>query len=201
MIYYSKQDNTFYDSDIHSAEHIAADAVAISSAQHMALLHALNSGCLILDDLGTTPPRPSAAHEWDGKAWVLNEENAAQLKAQHQAAVWEKIKQKRYHNTHSGVYVERVQKWFHTDEASRIQYVALQMLPSLPEKLQWKTMDGSFVAMTKELLGALLGAMILHETADFQAAEVHRAKMLKAKEPLNYDYSGGWQKVFEGARE
>lgn len=84
-----------------------------------------------------------------------------------------------------------------TDDASRTQYLALAVMPRLPEKLTWKTMDNSFLIMTKALLGELMEQMLIDEQADFANAERHKAAMLKAENPLEYDYSGSWTANYE----
>ena len=83
-------------------------------------------------------------------------------------------------------------KWFHNDDSARQQYTFLRTLPKLPEKLIWKTIDNSFVEMTQALLDELSLKLIADEQADFANAERHRAAMLKADNPLDYDYSAGW---------
>lgn len=144
----------------------------------------------------TTIARPSDCHEWQDDGWVLNAEKQAQQKAAMQSAVWEQIKQERYDHTHSGVYVKSVKKWFHSDEPSRIQYLTMQQLAELPPALQWKTMDNSFVEMTKPLLNELILTLIAEEQADFANAEKHRLAMLAAENPSDYDYSTGWSKNY-----
>ncbi|TID28249.1 hypothetical protein JO83_03440, partial [Avibacterium paragallinarum] len=121
----------------------------------------------------------------------------AELLASQQAQVWELIKQKRYQNCRSGVYVKSVDKWFHSDDASRQQYTFMRTLPDFPPT-QWKTMDNSFVEMTKALLNELSLALFAHEQADFANAERYRLAMLAVDNPLDYDYSTGWQEVFNG---
>ncbi|AWX16291.1 hypothetical protein CEP48_03275 [Mergibacter septicus] len=132
----------------------------------------------------------------NGQVIVLEVDREA-LKAEQQTQMWEQIKQKRYQNCRSGVYVKSVDKWFHSDDASRQQYTFMRTLPDFPPT-QWKTMDNSFVEMTKDLLNELSLAMFAHEQADFANAERHRAAMLAAENPLDYDYSTGWQEVFNG---
>ena len=155
-----------------------------------------------LADLNLTDkPRPDETYYWNGKKWQQSPEKAAEKLASDQNTAWENIKTKRYNNTHSGVLVKSVGKWFHNDEASRIQYVALQTMATngkLPENLSWKTMNNSFITMTAEILADILSAMMTHETADFANAEIHRTKMLKSEKPLEYDYSNGWQAIFVG---
>lgn len=198
-LYYSQFTGGFYDDQIHSR--LPEDAVAISPEQHAALLSGQSAGQVIMPGkdgkpvLAEQPPCPSST--WDGEQWHIDPECAARLKAEQQDEVWERIKAKRYDNLRHGVFVKSVGKWFQTDDASRTQYLALAVMPRLPEKLTWKTMDNSFVIMTKALLGELMEQMLINEQADFANAEKHKAAMLKAENPLEYDYSGGWTANFD----
>lgn len=119
------------------------------------------------------------------------------IKKQHQAQIWQAIKQKRHTITRGGVYVKSVKKWFHTDDSSRTQYLALQILPELPSELMWKTMDNSFVKLTKPLITELAMTILQSEQADFANAEKHRLAMLQTENPLEYDYSKGWTAIYE----
>lgn len=186
-IYY--KDNAFYSDDLGE---VPAGAVEISDRQHAELLAALNAGSLILPDLSITPPRPSALHTWDGKAWVLDKAAAQARKTAQQEEMWTRIKQKRHGNLRGGVYVKSIGKWLHSDDESRAQYTFMRTMPALPEKMVWKTMDNTFVPMTKALLDELSLQLLADEQADFANAERHRAAMLKAGNPLDYDYSDGW---------
>ena len=174
-----------------SQEQINAVSAAITSGGEAWLDH---SG-----SLKTSPPRPSAAHEWDAdkKTWVLDKAAAEALKTVQQEEMWARIKAKRTDNLRHGVYVKSVDKWFHTDDNSRTQYLALAVMPKLPEKLAWKTMDNSFVNMTKTLLEELMTQMLMDEQADFANAERHKAAMEKADKPLEYDYGDGWTANFD----
>lgn len=118
-------------------------------------------------------------------------------KQQLQQQAWEAIKQKRHNNTRGGVYIKSVGKWFHTDDPSRTQYLALQVLPSSPPDLMWKTMDNSFVKLDKPLLTEIAMTILAKEQADFANAEKHRLAMLQAQNPLEYDYSKGWTAIYE----
>ena len=200
-LYYSQSSGGFYDSDIHTR--LPEDAIAISPEQHAALLAGQSAGQVIMPGkdgkpvLAEQPPCPSST--WDGKQWHIDPECAARLKAEQQDEMWERIKAKRADNLRHGVYVKSAGKWFHTDDNSRTQYIALAVMPRLPEKLPWKTMDNSFVNMTKALLAELMEQMLIDEQADFANAERHKAAMEKAEHPLEYDYSGGWTANYEQA--
>ena len=135
---------------------------------------------------------PGELHQWNGKAWALSKEAAAVVKAEQQAEMWERIKAKRAQSRHAGIYINSIKKWMHSDADSRMQYTFLRTLDKLPENQLWKTMDNSFVPMTRELLDELSLKLIADEQHDFQNAERHKAAMLKAENPLEYDYSSGW---------
>ena len=194
-IYY--KDNAFYNDDLGA---VPAGAVEISERQHAELLAALNEGSLILPDLSVTPPPPSTLHTWDGKTWVLDKAAAQQHKAAQQEEVWTRIKQKRHDNLRGGVYIKSIGKWLHSDDESRAQYTFMRTMPALPEKMVWKTMDNTFVPMTQALLDELSLQLLADEQADFANAERHRAAMLKADNPLDYDYSGGWTANYASAQ-
>ena len=194
-IYY--KDNAFYSDDLGD---VPAGAVEISDRQHAELLAALNAGSLILPDLSVTPPRPSALHTWDGKTWVLDKAAAQARKTAQQDEMWERIKAKRYDNLRHGVYIKSVGKWFQTDDATRLQYLALALenvTGGFKKPINWKTMDNSFLMLTPELLREIMQTMHDDEQADFINAEKHKAAMLKAEHPLEYDYSDGWTANFD----
>ena len=176
-------------------------AVAITAAEHEALVVGQCAGQIVMPGKDGKPvladPAPCSSSTWDGEQWHIDPECAARLKAAQQEEVWERIKAKRYDNLRHGVFVKSVGKWFQTDDASRTQYLALAVMPRLPEKLPWKTMDNSFVNMTKALLGELMEQMLVDEQADFANAERHKAAMEKVEHPLEYDYSDGWTANYE----
>ena len=151
----------------------------------------------------TAVPPPSALHTWDAakKTWVLDKAAAQVLKAAQQEEMWTRIKQKRHDNLRGGVYVKSIGEWLHSDDESRAQYTFMRTMPTLPEKMMWKTMDNTFVHMPKALLDELSLQLLADEQADFANAERHRAAMLKADNPLDYDYSGGWTANYATATE
>ena len=88
-------------------------------------------------------------------------------------------------------------KWFHSDPKSRSQQQALFLLGSnLPAGLQWKTMDGSFVAMTSQLAQMLLATSMASDIAIFEAAEDHRRAIEASVDPSVYDFTSGWPLMF-----
>ena len=143
----------------------------------------------------TIEPPPSSLHTWDGKAWVLDAETAAALKQAQQEEVWTRIKAKREMQRYGGAYIPALKKWLQTDEPSRTQYLQLQLLEAkglFKQPVRWKTMDNSFIGLDAAAVTAIALQIMDNEQADFANAERHRAAMLKADNPLDYDYSGGW---------
>lgn len=136
------------------------------------------------------PERPDQFHDWNGAAWVAG--------ASVKAAVWESIKVERDRRTQAGGY-KVGGKWFHSDQFSRGQQLGLVLLgANIPAGLQWKTMDGSFVAMTQTLAQQILAAAAASDQAIFTVAEAHKVAMEISVNPSVYDFSTGWPATFAG---
>ncbi|MFC2715178.1 MAG: DUF4376 domain-containing protein [Kingella denitrificans] len=150
----------------------------------------------------TIEPPPSNLHTWDGKAWVLDAETAAALKQAQQEEMWTRIKAKREMQRYGGAYIPVLKKWLQTDEPSRTQYLQLQLLEAkglFKQPVRWKTMDNSFIGLDAAAVTAIALQIMDNEQVDFANAERHRAAMLKASNPLDYDYSDGWTEIYQAA--
>jgi hypothetical protein len=134
--------------------------------------------------------------------WTAYQANAARdglelapLAAVDLGAKWESIKALRDSRKAGGVLVG--DKWFHSDDGSRIQQIGLVMMAAnIPVGLQWKTMDGTFVTMTQTLAGQIFSASAAHDQATFAKAEEHRTAMEASSDPAAYDFSTGWPAVY-----
>lgn len=111
-----------------------------------------------------------------------------------QEQVWGQIKQRRYEAITSDVYVNSIDKWFHTDEVSVTSYSTIAGMIALDnyEPVQWKTMDNTWLLLTVELFKELQTAMSAKTNANYAVAEMHKAAMLKVPNPFEYDYNEGW---------
>ncbi|WP_432481706.1 DUF4376 domain-containing protein [Moraxella sp. ZY200743] len=190
MLQFSPSQQAFYDTSL-DYQDLPNDLIEISKDEHTKLLEQINDGYYILADLSAIK-RPSIHHQYTDDGWVLSID-----KDQAQQEIWEAIKDKRYRMCRSGVYIKSVDKWFHSDDSSRTQYLALQTLPQLPDNLMWKTMDNSFVELNKDLLAELTITLIAEEQANFVNAEKHKAQMMQMDNPYDYDYSTGWSAIYE----
>lgn len=116
------------------------------------------------------------------------------------AKVWDLIKSERDTRKAAGVkvVVNGEDKWFHSDDPSRIQQLGLVMMgANIPSGLQWKTMDGTFVTMTQAVAGQIFQSVATHDVTVFGVAEAHRLAMEASQTPADYDYSTGWPQTFE----
>ena len=179
-------------------------AIALTAAEHEALVVGQCAGKIVMPGKDGKPvladPAPCPSGTWDGTQWQIDPECAVRLKAEQQDEMWERIKAKRYDNLRHGVYAKSVGKWFQTDDATRLQYLALALesvTGGFKKPINWKTMDNSFLMLTPELLREIMQTMHDDEEADFINAERHKAAMLKAEHPLEYDYSDDWTANFD----
>lgn len=122
--------------------------------------------------------------------------------AERQAVAWECIKTERDRRKYLGVKVG--QHWFHSDDPSRIQQLALAMMgASIPAGLMWKTLTTTpppvFVEMTPALAQGIFTATAASDAAIFGAAEVHRMAMEASATPESYDCTTGWPASIEDA--
>ena len=133
---------------------------------------------------------------WDDELnqWVECPELSAYKHLEEQELMWDKIKERRLQAVTSGVYVESVDKWFHTDEVSVTTYSTIAGMIALDnyEPVQWKAMDNTWLLLTESLFKELQTAMSLKTNANYAVAEQHKAAMLLADDPLEYDYSTDW---------
>lgn len=122
--------------------------------------------------------------------------------AERQAVAWERIKTERDRRKYLGVKVG--QHWFHSDDPSRIQQLALAMMgASIPDGLAWKTLTTTpppvFVEMTPALAQGIFTATAASDAAIFGAAEAHRMAMEASATPESYDCTSGWPTSIEDA--
>lgn len=127
--------------------------------------------------------------------------------------VWDSIKAERDRRKSGGfkVKVGSINKWFHSDADSRIQYLGLKdkardliagggamtdKLTILGQTVKWKTMDGSFVDITAQVAFDIVASAGELDAQLFAIAEAHKAAMEASADPASYDFSAGWAKSF-----
>jgi len=111
--------------------------------------------------------------------------------------MWKLIQAERDKRSQSGGYKVGT-NWFHSDQASRTQQIALVILGAgLPPGIMWKTMGGTFVTMTQQLAGQIFSTAVQTDQQIFAAAEQHRGAMASVANPETYNYKTGWPQSYE----
>lgn len=130
----------------------------------------------------------------DTKLWTEDPDLKTKYLEQVREEVWEKIKDKRSKSMESGVYHPRLQKWFHTDVEAQRNYALLGHAINSPlyQPKRWKTMDGTFIEMTREVFQDVLALALKKADDDYKNAEIHKAKVMASTDPLAYDFTTGW---------
>ena len=114
--------------------------------------------------------------------------------------VWSAIQDERTRRQNGGVFISSVNKWFHSDQTSRLQQIGLVMMGNnMPTGIQWKTMDGSFIEMTPALALSVFNALATLDMTAFAVAEQHRANMNQMQNPIEYNFSTFWPAIYSGA--
>lgn len=107
--------------------------------------------------------------QWQ-QTWVVRPASPRELQERTEAIV-NQIKSERDRRTQQGGYPAGG-KWFHSDVISRTQQLGLLMMgANLPAGINWKTMDGSFVAMTPTLAQQIFAAAGVQDTSTFAVAQ------------------------------
>lgn len=134
----------------------------------------------------------------DTKLWTEDPDLKAKYLERIREEVWEKIKQRRSESIETGVYHARLQKWFHTDSEAQRNYALMGHAINSPlyQPKRWKTMDGTFIEMTREVFQDVLALALKKADDDYRNAEIHKAKVMASTDPLAYDYSTGWSPAY-----
>ena len=90
-------------------------------------------------------------------------------------------------------------KWFHSDLASRIQQLGLNMAGNaIPPQTKWKTMDGTLVTMTPAVAQGIFAAAMQQDLALFERGEQLIAAINASSAPESIDITTGWPATYGG---
>lgn len=142
--------------------------------------------------------RPSAAHEWNGKAWEISPEKQTALLQEQRETIRTKINQLRDEKTAGGVYVASIGKWFDSDDKARANVIELKAAFDVlgDEVVPWTTYENDVVMMDHEKMKALFKELKDSKLHNHQTATQHKLALEQSTDPLNYDYSTGWSKTY-----
>ena len=127
---------------------------------------------------------------------------------------WIEIKDQRDARKSGGVKVAvgGTDYWFHTDDASRIQWIGVKdsardiltaggsmtdIVRILGQNLVWKTLSGAFVEVTCQVAFDVVQATKNLDAILFATAETKRAALNTIDHPEAFDTVSGWNKTYE----
>lgn len=190
---------------INKKEEITDQTYLVTDAEAEAIEAALSKGCRIKGENGNliiSAPQPSEYHDFDEQEWqwVLNKERHDKYLVEKRSELWEAVKAKREEFLTSGVCVESLGKWFHSDSVSQLAYTrAKEYFDIKPDsEIQWKTMDNTFVTLNKEKLNDVVVAIFEKSQEVYKIAEQHKHKIQTSVDLENYNVDAGWVETYKG---
>lgn len=116
------------------------------------------------------------------------------------ALKWEAIKLERDRRRFDGG-VKVGDHWYLSTAIATSEYNSLILISAgLPEhtvlRAGWRTMDGAAVDMTPALVKQIIVAGFAQVAAIDDASQAHKAAMLAAAAPADYDFSQGWPQTY-----
>ncbi|WP_439291232.1 DUF4376 domain-containing protein [Lonepinella koalarum] len=165
---------------------------------------------LEMKELGKIPENYTAVApfsdscEWNGKKWTISKAKQAEIKANQQQQMREKINAKRDESCYGGIYIESLGKWFDSDETSFVKMMGAKAVmdddlangkESTPEL--WICADNSVTQLNRDDFALIIRTIKEQVSAMHALAVQHKAQMGQADEPLDYDYSQGWAVTYQ----
>ena len=137
--------------------------------------------------------------EWNGKAWAINPEKQAELKALQQEQVRQAINALRDNKINGGVYVPAIDKWIDTDATAERNILSVKATFDLfgDQEIPWTFADNSEAMIDKEKLLIIWQVLMQAKTGNHANALKHKAMVEQVENPLEYDYSSGWTQTYE----
>ena len=188
-ILYSPSQGGFVDDRLGYAE-LPADALVIDEADWRAAIDC--------------PDGFDVTDRGDGTGAVRLRDKAPVSRVQTLVRITEAIKMLRDERKDGGVSVGGY--WFHSDAASRIQYLGLlerikDLAPDEPIRfdgtpLHWKTMDGRFVVLTRGQVSAITAAIAELDVRLFAHAESLIARAQATEDLASFRFTDGWPQTF-----
>lgn len=147
-------------------------------------------------DIGQHSPGWPAYQDWLAAGNTPDVQTAiVEPLAVRQDRAWSRIKERREAIKRGGVLVSG--KWFHTDDASRVQQLGLVLMGASVPAVSWKTLDGTSITMTAPIATGIFQAVAALDMAAHATAETNKAALLAAPDPDAYDFSAGWPAIYQ----
>lgn len=199
MYFYDVTNEAFLVKGIHQ---IPETAIAVDKGDYQTLIDGRAQGCEIIvskdNQLSLTTPRPSSAHKWTGKAWVLDKTKQAELIIQQREQIRQAINNKRDQTDANGVFVPQLDKWVDSDDKAYQNILGVKASLDLlgDMEINWTWADNTSSTINRQTLAVIVGALLQAKQANHANAIKHKEAVMLADNPLEYDYSGGWTKTY-----
>lgn len=197
--FYDKTQKTFLVEGIHT---IPDTVIAVGDNEYQALIDGRANGCEIIvskdNKLSLTTPKPSSAHKWNGKAWVLDKAKQTELIAQQREQIRQAINAKRDQTDASGVFVAQIDKWVDSDDKAYQNILGVKASLDLlgDMEIDWTWADNTSSTINRQMLAVIVGALLQAKQANHANAIKHKEAVMLVDNPLEYDYSTGWTKTY-----
>ncbi|HDR1414533.1 TPA: DUF4376 domain-containing protein [Pasteurella multocida] len=198
MNIYFKEGFYFTDTFAHES------GVLISEEEYIHLLNGQANGRKIVVNSEGKPiladHPPTQYHEWDGEKWSISSEKQTEIKQLQQEQMREQINALRDQKINGGVYVPELNKWFDSDARAERSLNSVKSTFDLlgDMEITWICADNTPVQINKEKLILVWKAIMQAQQQNHANALHHKEEMMKAENPLDYDYSAGWTEVYGG---
>ena len=197
--FFDKTQQTFLVEGIHT---LPTDAIAVSNEAYQTLIDGRGQGCEIIvskdNQLSLTTPKPSSAHKWTGKAWVLDKTKQAELITQQREQIRQAINNKRDQTDANGVFVPQLDKWVDSDDKAYQNILGVKASLDLlgDMEINWTWADNTSSTINRQTLAVIVGALLQAKQTNHANAIKHKEAVMLADNPLEYDYSAGWTKTY-----
>ncbi|WP_440163380.1 DUF4376 domain-containing protein [Actinobacillus pleuropneumoniae] len=182
---------------------IPGDAIRVRDGEYQFLVDGRANGkeiVVINGSLSLTSKRPSPYHTYNGKEWVISDEQKLIKRTKEIAQMRNAINTSRNEKSAGGVYVEALGKWFDSDDKAQSKLLGLKATMDLVGSditVSWTCADNTdFENFGKPQLTAVIAAILQAENHNHTVARQHKAALEQADNPLEYDYSSGWSKTY-----
>lgn len=153
--------------------------------------------------LHTSGKPPSLYHYWNGKEWELSKERQQAVVSAEKSAKREEINRKRDEVCFGGIYIEKLGKWFDTDETSFVKMIGAKSVMDddfangqevKPEL--WICADNSVVQLNRDDFALIIRSVKQNVSAMHALAVQHKMQLEQSEKPSEYDFSAGWSKTY-----
>ena len=197
--FFDKTTESFF---VEGINQIPTGAIPVAEKDYQTLIDGRSNGCKIIvngNNLSLTPPIPGQEYIWNGSAWIVSEEQKAELLARQRNEVRALINAKRDECVNGGVFVPLINKWIDTDDKGRSTLVEIKADFDINGKNSTYTLicaDNTAQTINFEQFKAVWNAAKTLKEKMFENAYMHKTLLDKSNNPKDYDWSSGWVKTY-----